>query len=365
NGAPPPDDVPLAGGHRLLRQAARRSAPGRAPPALDPLVRHPHGLGHGARAVARVPGGGPAGRERRGPPEGGRDLDHRRADRRPAVLRPVHARLLPDPALVAGLRGVGGRAGDPRRADRRPADRGHLHVAPPAAAPPVPGHRGAVGGPRPGSGPLGQLLQRGGVRAADRPPLEALHLGVPPAAEPDRGRVLPPDLPLRVALGPRGLHPADARPPAPPGAGAGRHLPGLPRPLLARAVLDRGPPDGQPDAGAAPGGAAGERTGRPGRGGRHPAPAPPAPPPISRGPRRRGGGAARPPRGARAAPPPRRATPRASPPPRPGPARPAFACLGSSGAVPSAERDTTALVVRAGASACLIDVGGSPVQKLR
>jgi ribonuclease Z len=43
----------------------------------------------------------------------------------------------------------------------------------------------------------------------------------------------------------------------------------------------------------------------------------------------------------------------------------AFACLGSSGAVPSAGRDTTALVVRAGRSTCLIDVGGSPVQKLR
>ncbi|HSE94968.1 MAG TPA: ribonuclease Z [Methylomirabilota bacterium] len=42
-----------------------------------------------------------------------------------------------------------------------------------------------------------------------------------------------------------------------------------------------------------------------------------------------------------------------------------FACLGSSGAVPSATRDTTALVVRAGRTTCLIDVGGSPVQKLR
>jgi ribonuclease Z len=43
----------------------------------------------------------------------------------------------------------------------------------------------------------------------------------------------------------------------------------------------------------------------------------------------------------------------------------AFACLGSAGAVPTAARDTTALVVRAGRSACLVDVGGSPVQKLR
>jgi len=42
-----------------------------------------------------------------------------------------------------------------------------------------------------------------------------------------------------------------------------------------------------------------------------------------------------------------------------------FACLGSSGAVPSATRDTTALAIRAGRTTCLIDVGGSPVQKLR
>jgi ribonuclease Z len=33
--------------------------------------------------------------------------------------------------------------------------------------------------------------------------------------------------------------------------------------------------------------------------------------------------------------------------------------------VPSATRDTTALLVRAGVSLCLVDVGGSPVQKLR
>ena len=42
-----------------------------------------------------------------------------------------------------------------------------------------------------------------------------------------------------------------------------------------------------------------------------------------------------------------------------------FAFLGTSGAVPSADRDTTALVVRSGATTLLIDVGGSPVQKLR
>ena len=65
--------------------------------------------------------------------------------------------------------------------------------------------------------------------------------------------------------------------------------------------------------------------------------------------------------------------PRAGAPPARRGARPAgrgaaglsFACLGSSGAVPTAARDTTALVVRAGGTTCLVDVGGSPVQKLR
>lgn len=42
-----------------------------------------------------------------------------------------------------------------------------------------------------------------------------------------------------------------------------------------------------------------------------------------------------------------------------------FACLGSSGAVPTATRDTTALLVRGGRTLCLVDAGGSPVQKLR
>ncbi len=50
---------------------------------------------------------------------------------------------------------------------------------------------------------LGELLQRGGVRPADRPAVEALHLRDPPAAEPDRRPVLPPDVPLRVPVGPR------------------------------------------------------------------------------------------------------------------------------------------------------------------
>jgi ribonuclease Z len=42
-----------------------------------------------------------------------------------------------------------------------------------------------------------------------------------------------------------------------------------------------------------------------------------------------------------------------------------FAFLGTSGSVPSAERDTTSIVVVVSAGAVLIDCGGSPIQKLR
>lgn len=42
-----------------------------------------------------------------------------------------------------------------------------------------------------------------------------------------------------------------------------------------------------------------------------------------------------------------------------------FAFLGTSGAIPSRGRDTTALVFVAGRAAALVDCGGSPVQKLR
>lgn len=42
-----------------------------------------------------------------------------------------------------------------------------------------------------------------------------------------------------------------------------------------------------------------------------------------------------------------------------------FAFLGTSGAVPSAERDTTSLVFEDDAGLVLIDCGGSPVQRLR
>lgn len=42
-----------------------------------------------------------------------------------------------------------------------------------------------------------------------------------------------------------------------------------------------------------------------------------------------------------------------------------FAFLGTAGAIPSAERDTTSLVFVADGGALLVDCGGSPVQKLR
>jgi ribonuclease Z len=44
---------------------------------------------------------------------------------------------------------------------------------------------------------------------------------------------------------------------------------------------------------------------------------------------------------------------------------PRFAFLGTSGAVASAERDNTSLVVQAGAAAVLLDCGGSAVHRLR
>lgn len=42
-----------------------------------------------------------------------------------------------------------------------------------------------------------------------------------------------------------------------------------------------------------------------------------------------------------------------------------FTFLGTSGAVPSAERDNTSLVFAAAGAAVLVDCGGSPIQKLR
>src|SRR5262249_51957359 len=142
-------------------------------------------------------------------------------------------------------------------------------------------------------------------------------------------------------LGPGGVPPPLVRSQASGRARPRRPLPRLRRALLDRTVLGGRAPDGQPHARASPDRPGGERAGG-APGGRWPSPRLPAAPGARRGPvRRRAKGGRGSGGGLR------------------------FACLGSAGAVPSAGRDTTALLVRSGRTSLLIDVGGSPVQKLR
>ena len=86
---------------------------------VDPLVRRPHRVVDGARALARRPRGHSAGRVAGRPPQGGRTRPDRRTGRRAPLLRALQPRLLPDAAVVADLRGVGGWPRDPRRAHCR------------------------------------------------------------------------------------------------------------------------------------------------------------------------------------------------------------------------------------------------------
>ena len=74
-----------------------------------------------------------------------------------------------------GLAIHGGRAG------RHPGGRG-LRLAPAPAPAAVSRRRRAEPGARAGDRPMGQLLQRGSLRPAHRPALEALHLAAAPAA---------------------------------------------------------------------------------------------------------------------------------------------------------------------------------------
>src|SRR6267378_3645761 len=101
-------------------------------------------------------------------------------------------------------------------------------------------HRQAKREGRPADRTLGQLLQRGGLRPADRRALEALHLALAPAAGLRPVRVLPPDVPLRVDLGRSSVHGA-RRVAAPVAAAApGRALLLLHRPLFDRTLRHRG-----------------------------------------------------------------------------------------------------------------------------
>src|SRR5205807_4873367 len=89
-----------------------------------------------------------------------------------------------------------------------------------------------------------QTFTQGSLSFPHRPALEALHFPAEPPP-PVRGeRVLPPDLPLRVALGRVRLRRADRRP-APARRSAERRLLPLHRPLLRRPLPDRIDPRGQ------------------------------------------------------------------------------------------------------------------------
>src|SRR5439155_3164469 len=124
---------------------------------------------------------------------------------------------------------------------------------------------GGPPGARAGDRALGELLQRGGVRGAHRSAVEALHLAPAAAARLHPVRVLPPDVPLRIAVGPPGLRSARrlARPPAP--QPTRRALLLLPRSLLRRTLRDRGPQARQLLAGLLPRSAARESRRRAGR----------------------------------------------------------------------------------------------------
>lgn len=123
-----------------------------------------------------------------------------RADRRPPLPRhhDVRAILRPERPPARRLQGVGGR---PRHLGRGGARRGRrLDRLPPARypAPRVRRCAGARSGPRAGDRPLGQLVQPGAVRQADRCAVGAGDQ-LRPGHRTHR-RHLPPDLPLRVPV---------------------------------------------------------------------------------------------------------------------------------------------------------------------
>src|SRR3989442_13129798 len=139
-------------------------------------------------------------------------------------------------------RRLGGRARDPRRADPGSPRRRVAGVPLAASGPPRSRRRGPLDRARTGDRALGELFQRRGVRPPDGPSVEALHLAAAPPARLRPVRVLPPDLPLRVDLEPRGVR--AARRLAPPSARRPpwRALLLLRRPLLDRSLRARGAP---------------------------------------------------------------------------------------------------------------------------
>lgn len=211
------------------------------------------------------------------------------ADRRPVHLggRPRH--LGRDRARRA------------RRLDRLPPPRHLLHRSG--------RHPRPRRGRRPGHRPLGQLLQPGAFRRPHHPAVGAGDRAGPPGHRPRRDH-LPPDLPVRVAVGPGARRRADPgrpplRPPPRPGVravrrglhagplldrgAAGRSRPRDPRPAAEPVDLDRHLPVRRRVPAAVPqpdGGGAGRRP-RGGRRGRRPRP--PAGPGRRARARRRGG----------------------------------------------------------------------------
>ena len=169
---------------------------------------------------AGTPGGDPA-----RPGSGPAAQSHRRggAERpggRAAVLRAVQLGLLRHPT-AEDLCHLGRRAGHSRRPDRRGGRRrAVLPFGEPLGGRDA-GHPGARRGHRAGHRSVGELLQSGGLRRSHGFAVETVHRSVLPTGAPEDVRVLPSDLPVRVALESAGLRDPLVRTPKAVGGQAG------------------------------------------------------------------------------------------------------------------------------------------------
>ena len=244
---------------RVLGPAVTRLAAGYADLSLVPTARAGLAVRRGLRRAG--PGGGRVGRDRDGPPvdRRGPALGMRRADafaveargraRRPA--RPDRDPRAPcSPSRAAGRRAAR-RTAAARRCARRTPTPTATGCSAVAAGEPLRDRTSL--GPRAKTGQRARALRvrhrrarpRRGVaraRAVPRPPRRALHLGLPPAGEPDRAgprRRGALDRPLRAARRrrgrrPRGLQPAQRARGGRGGAERGRRASGLGRARLRR-----------------------------------------------------------------------------------------------------------------------------------
>ena len=131
-----------------------------------------------------------------------RGVGRRRRDRRRAPLPRHHELERGARPLVGAVRRLAGRA---RRLGRDPLRRARRRVG----RPPLGAERAALHGrrrarppARAGDRPLGQLVQPGALRQADRPAVGPRDRPVAPAGGLLRPRDLPPDVPLRVRVRP-------------------------------------------------------------------------------------------------------------------------------------------------------------------